>query len=162
MNLAIAADPSLLVRKTIRVAVSRDDAYDIFVRRFGQWWPLTTHHIGVKAAETAVIEPKVGGRWFERATDGTECDWGKVKVWDPPARFILAWSITADWQYDAELDTEVEVRFISEGEATTRVEVEHRKLEAYGERAGMMHGIFDSENGWSGLLQAYARAVTEA
>jgi hypothetical protein len=157
--LADTADASLLVHKSIRVDVSREDAFDIFVRRFGQWWPLTTHHIGAKAAETAIIEPKAGGRWFERSTDGIECDWGKVKVWDPPERFILSWSITANWQYDEQLDTEVEVRFISEGEACTRVEVEHRKLDAYGEQASLMRGIFDSEKGWGGLLHAYARAV---
>ena len=153
------ADSSLLVRKSIRVDVSREDAFDIFVRRFGQWWPLITHHIGAKAAETAIIEPRVGGRWFERSTDGAECDWGRVKVWEPPGRFILSWSITADWKYDEHLDTEVEVRFISEGDVATRVELEHRKLEAYGEHAGMMRGIFDSEKGWGGLLDAYARAA---
>ncbi len=158
--LNIGADSSLLVRKSIRVAVSREDAFDIFVRRFGQWWPLTSHHIGATAAETAIIEPRVGGRWFERATDGTECDWGKVKVWEPPGRFILSWSITADWKYSEQLDTEVEVRFIPENEEYTRVELEHRKLEAYGERADMMRGIFDSDNGWNGLLKAYARMIT--
>jgi hypothetical protein len=157
--LTVAEDSALLVRKSIRVEVSREDAFDIFVRRFGQWWPLVTHHIGAQAAETAIIEPKVGGRWFERATDGTECDWGRVKVWDPPGRFILSWSITADWKYDEQLDTEVEVRFIPEGDVVTRVELEHRKLEAYGERAAMMRGIFESEKGWGGLLHAYARAV---
>jgi hypothetical protein len=161
-SLTNAADSSMLVRKSIRVDVSRDDAFDIFVRRFGQWWPLATHHIGAKSAEIAIIEPKVGGRWFERSADGAECDWGRVKVWEPPQRFILSWSVTADWKYDVQLDTEVEVRFISEGEATTRVELEHRKLEAYGERAGMMRGVFDSEKGWGGLLAAYARAADRA
>lgn len=157
--LANTADSALLVRKSIRVDVSREDAFDIFVRRFGQWWPLVTHHIGTQAAETAIIEPKVGGRWFERSTDGAECDWGRVKVWEPPGRFVLSWSITADWKYDQQLDTEVEVCFVSEGPDATRVELEHRKLEAYGERAGMMRGIFDSEKGWGGLLAAYARAA---
>lgn len=157
--LGAGTDSSLLVRKSVRVAVSRGDAFDIFVRRFGQWWPLTSHHIGAAAAETAIIEPKAGGRWFERSTDGTECDWGRVKVWEPPERFVLSWSITADWKYDERLDTEVEVRFIPEGEQCTRVELEHRKLEAYGAQADMMRGVFDSENGWSGLLGAYVRAT---
>lgn len=158
--LSAGADSSLLVRKSIRVAVSREEAFDIFVRRFGQWWPLTSHHIGAAAAETAIIEPKVGGRWFERSTDGTECNWGRVKVWEPPGRFILSWNITAEWKYSEQLDTEVEVRFIPEGENCTRVEVEHRKLEAYGEHAELMRGIFDSEKGWGGLLKAYAGLIT--
>jgi hypothetical protein len=40
--------------------------------------------------------------------------------------------ISADWQYDPKLKTEVEVRFISEGKDGTRVELEHRHLDRYG------------------------------
>lgn len=47
-----------------------------FTEGHGTWWPLATHHIGTKPAATAVIEPGAGGRWFERAADGEECDLG--------------------------------------------------------------------------------------
>jgi len=150
---------SLLVRKEIVVEVGQARAFAVFTREHGQWWPLATHHIGAKAAETAIIEPFVGGRWFERAMDGSECDWGRVLAWEPPHRLVLAWEISAAWAHDATLRTEVEVRFIVEAAERTRLVLEHRLLERYGDQAETMRGIFDSEGGWSGILQRYAAAT---
>ena len=109
------------VRKEIVVEASQERAFRVFTAEHGAWWPLATHHIGAQAAETAVIEPRVGGRWLERAADGTECQWGRVLVWDPPGRLVLAWQIGADWKHDDALLTEVEVRFVALGPALTRV-----------------------------------------
>ena len=153
------ATPGVFVRKEITVEASQARAFDVFTREHGAWWPLATHHIGSAAAETAIIEPHAGGRWFERAADGSECDWGRVLVWDPPGRLVLAWEISADWKHDESIDTEVEVRFVSLGPARTRVEVEHRRLDRYGAAAEQMRGIFDSENGWTNILRLFvARA----
>jgi uncharacterized protein YndB with AHSA1/START domain len=152
-------EPGLFVRKEITVEASQARAFDVFTREHGAWWPLATHHIGSAAAETAIIEPHAGGRWFERAADGSECDWGRVLVWDPPGRLVLAWEISADWKHDESIDTEVEVRFVSLGPARTRVELEHRRLDRYGAAAEQMRGIFDSENGWTNILRLFvARA----
>ena len=154
-----AMEPGLFVRKEITVEASQARAFDVFTREHGAWWPLATHHIGSAAAETAIIEPHAGGRWFERAADGSECDWGRVLVWDPPGRLVLAWEISADWKHDESIDTEVEVRFVSLGPARTRVELEHRRLDRYGAAAEQMRGIFDSENGWTNILRLFvARA----
>jgi hypothetical protein len=152
-------EPGLFVRKQITVEASQAHAFDVFTREHGAWWPLATHHIGSAAAETAIIEPHAGGRWFERAADGSECDWGRVLVWDPPGRLVLAWEISADWKHDESIDTEVEIRFVSLGPARTRVELEHRRLDRYGAAAEQMRGIFDSENGWTNILRLFvARA----
>jgi hypothetical protein len=148
--------PELLVRKEITVEASQSRAFDVFTRELGVWWPLASHHIGALPAETAVIEPRAGGRWFERAADGSECDWGRVLVWDPPGRLVLSWEISADFKRDPRLDVEVEVRFVAAGPALTRVEVEHRHLDRYAEAAVQMRGIFDGENGWSRILQTFA------
>ena len=51
---------------------------------------------------------------------------------------------------------EVEIRFVPEGDARTRVELEHRGLDAYGEHAPAMRETFESAQGWGGLLQGYA------
>src|SRR5579864_2317480 len=144
------------VRKEITVEASQARAFRVFTEEHGAWWPLATHHIAQKPAATAVIEPRAGGRWFERAADGSECLWGKVLVWDPPGRLVLSWEIGADWKHDDALSTEVEIRFVALGPAQTRVELEHRQLERFGDAAEQMRTAFDSEGGWNGILRTYA------
>jgi uncharacterized protein YndB with AHSA1/START domain len=80
---------------------------------------------------------------------------GHVRTWDPPRRLVLTWEIFSDWRDDPSIQTEVEVRFTPEG-TSTRVDLEHRLLHQYGERAVPMRGIFDSDQGWKGLLDVFA------
>jgi uncharacterized protein YndB with AHSA1/START domain len=150
----------MVVRKTVTVDVPQAHAFSVFTEHFGLWWPLATHKIGKQDAVTAIIEPKRGGRWFERSADGAECDWGRVQVWEPPRRLVLTWQISANWQPDSTIQTEVEVTFVADGPDRTTVNLEHRQLEDYGKQAEMMRSIFDSEGGWSGILQRYANAAT--
>ena len=75
-------------------------------------------------------------------------------VWEPPSRLVLAWQITGEWAYDADLLTEVEVRFVPDGPDRTRVELEHRGLDAYGDGTDQMRDHFDS--GWPGILEGFA------
>jgi uncharacterized protein YndB with AHSA1/START domain len=143
------------IQKTIVVATSAERAFKTFTEEMSMWWPLATHHIGKSDAKTVVIEPFADGRWFERGVDGSECDWGRVRTWDPPKRLVLTWEIASDWRHDPSIQTEIEVRFSAEG-TSTRVDLEHRLLHYYGEKAAQMRGIFESEKGWTGILEAFA------
>jgi hypothetical protein len=97
----------------------------------------------------------VGGRIFERTPDGTEVDWGEVIVWRPPHRLGYLWHINAD-RSDA---TEVDITFVDQGDATTRVEIEHRGWERLGSR-GL--GRRDANrSGWNGLLPHYRAACSD-
>jgi uncharacterized protein YndB with AHSA1/START domain len=149
------------VRHTITVAAPQERAFMMFTEGFDQWWP-RTHKIGPSELAEAVLERREGGRWYERGVDGSECEWGKVLVWEPPSRLVLAWQITGEWAYDEDLLTEVEVSFAPEGPDRTRVELEHRGLDAFGERADEMRGTFDSPGGWPGILERFAQAATAA
>ena len=146
---------------TVVVEATQQRAFDVFTTGFGTWWPMESHHIGEKDAVDAVIEPRAGGRWFERAADGSECDWGRVLEWEPPSRITLAWHLNPDFRYDPDpaLATQVEVRFIPEGASTTRVELEHRGFAVHGERGETMKGAVGSDGGWKGLLQRFAEAA---
>lgn len=159
MKLDKMINEQMIVSRSIVVNVPQVHAFEVFTRDLGRWWPLASHHIGAASPETAIIEPKVGGRWFERASDGTECDWGRVLEWDPPKRLVLSWDIGADWKSKPNLGTEVEILFLAESSETTRVEVTHRYLERYGLNAEEMKITFGSSNGWSGILKGFAGAI---
>lgn len=148
------------LRKVVNVGASPEVAWRVFTAQIGRWWPLASHKIGRVPAVDAIIEPQVGGRWYERGEDGSTCTWGHVLVWEPTHRLVLTWEISADWTHDPELRTEVEIRFIAVEGGATRVELEHRRLDLFAARAGEMRGVFDSEGGWTDLLQAYAHAAS--
>ena len=145
------------VKKVVSVQAAPEIAWRIFTEKMGAWWPLTTYKIGKANAVDAVLEPHVGGRWYERGDDGSTCDWGRVLLWDPPSRLVLTWDISADWQPDPALNTEIEVRFIAEGKTATRVEFEHRRLDRYGARRDEMRRVYDTEGDWGKLLGSFAR-----
>lgn len=152
----------LAVRKTVTVAAPIAIAFEVFTARIETWWPMASHHIGESDCAAVVIEPRVGGRWYERGTDGSECDWGRVLAWDAPNRVVLRWQLDSRWQFDAALDTQVDVRFTALDAGTTRVELEHRGLEAYGDDALAMRQTFSSPNGWTGMLEHYAAVAATA
>lgn len=152
----------LAVRKTVHARAPQAIAFEVFTARIGAWWPMATHHIGSAECAEVVIEPRVGGRWFERGTDGTECDWGRVLAWEAPSRIVLAWQLDGQWKFDPTLLTEVEVRFVVVDAQNTRIELEHRGLEAYGPAAATMRETFGSPNGWGGMLDHYAEVAGRA
>ena len=123
-------------------------------------WP-RSHHIGTAAMKEAVMEPRVGGRWYEIGEDCSQCEWGKVLAWEPPGRVLLAWQITNQFKYDPGRSSEVEIRFIAEQPGITRVELEHRNIERLGAGAADMREKVDAPNGWAAILQQYAASVAD-
>jgi uncharacterized protein YndB with AHSA1/START domain len=143
------------VRKTIQVNAPQARAFEVFTARFGSWWP-KGHHIAAVEMKEAIIEPRRGGRWYEKGIDGSECLWGEVLVWEPPSKVVLSWRLNSKFQIDETVESEVEVRFIADGVNATRVELEHRiaSTDAEAIRAGV-----DSPQGWGGLLALYAEVA---
>jgi uncharacterized protein YndB with AHSA1/START domain len=148
------------VNRSVVVKAEVERSFAAFTGRMGRWWP-RTHSIGAAPLADVVVEPRVGGRWYERSTDGAECEWGKVLAWDPPGRLILAWQLDANWKYDPALVLEVEITFTALQGGMTRVDLEHRNLERYGEKAATVRDMVGSERGWLGILKSFV-ADTEA
>jgi uncharacterized protein YndB with AHSA1/START domain len=147
----------LLVRHELVVRAPVERCFDVFTDGLGSWWPLQPYAIGQSPAKTCAMEPRVGGRWYEVGEDGTECTWGHVKVWDPPHQVVLGWEIDAQWQPDPDSTSEVDVRFTAVDDGSTRVELEHRGFEYYGDAAEQMRDGVGGDTGWPWLLQAFAQ-----
>jgi uncharacterized protein YndB with AHSA1/START domain len=145
------------VTKTITVKAPVERAFEVFTAEYDSWWP-RTHHIGKTPMTRAILEGRAGGRCYTEHADGSECDWGRVLVWDPPRRLVLAWQIHGDWTYqpDPSHASEVEVRFSPEPGGLTRVDLEHRHLERHGATAAALRTAVDAPNGWTGLLALFA------
>ena len=156
MSLQIKPAP---IRKTVSVKAAPERAFRVFTADMTRWWH-PDHHLGKSPLKSAVVEPRAGGRWYEIDEDGTECNWGKVLVWEPPARVVFAWQLTAEWKYDPEFITEIEVRFIPDGTGT-RVELEHRHIERYAERAEAVRALLDAPEGWTLGMTRFA-AIADA
>jgi len=149
------------VRKSIVVKADVAHAFEVFTARISNWWP-RSHSVGASPQTSVVMEPRSGGRWYEIGQDGSQCNWGKVLAFEPPSRLLLAWQINGDWKYDPDLVTEVEVKFTSLGGGETRVELEHRNIERFGDKAETMRSAIDSEGGWSAIVKLYAEAAERA
>ena len=128
----------------------------------GGWW-LKGHSLLASPQRDVVIEPHAGGRWYEIGEDGSEMDWGKVLAWDEPERVALAWQLNAEWTYDPDFETTVEIRFTPDGDHTI-VEFEHRDLERFGDKAAEVRGDYETgmDGGWGELLAKYQAAAEEA
>jgi uncharacterized protein YndB with AHSA1/START domain len=148
------------VVRTVTVAASRERAFRVFAEQFGTWWP-REYSIGEADMADFVLEPRVGGRWYEVGVDGSECDTGRVLAWEPPERIVVAWQLDAAWKFDPDPAhaSEFEVRFVEEGPDSTRVELEHRGFERHGDGAPGVHGGVDSPRGWTYCLELFAKAV---
>jgi DNA-binding transcriptional ArsR family regulator/uncharacterized protein YndB with AHSA1/START domain len=153
--------PELKVTKSIVVDVRPTRAFAFFLDQ-ERWWPIATHHMAEPPGETAVLEPFVGGRWYERARDGSETDWGTVLAFEPPHRILLSWRMSADWTYEPDPDraSEIEVTFLPEGRVCTRVVYEHRHLERYGDRGERMRKALERPGAAAAVLHALQIALT--
>jgi uncharacterized protein YndB with AHSA1/START domain len=148
------------VTRSVLVPLAPDEAFELFVDRFDTWWPRDSHHIAEADAAEVFLDARPGGRWYERADDGTECDWGQVMEVDRPNRILLAWQLTPEWRYDPDTQkaTHVEVVF-SAKENGTAVTLTHSGFEVHGEPGAAMRESVGGDGGWGSLMELYRNAA---
>jgi uncharacterized protein YndB with AHSA1/START domain len=150
------------IRGTITLSMPVEAAFNFFTASFGTWWP-PEYHIGQAEMADAILEPREGGRWYERGVDGSECDWGRVLAWEPPHRLVVTWQINGQWQYDPDPGhaSEVEVRFTADGPGQTTVELEHRLLDRLAGGQALYEAIRGG-GGWTAILERFAKAAADS
>jgi uncharacterized protein YndB with AHSA1/START domain len=152
-----------VVRRQIVVQAPIDKAFAVFTTGFGDFKPPEHNLLAAPIAET-VFEPRVGGHIYDRGTDGTECRWARVLVYEPPDRVVFSWDIGPTWQLEGEPDntSEVEVRFVAETTERTRVELEHRNIDRHGPGWEAVRDGVGHDGGWPLYLDRYAALFTTA
>ena len=136
-----------VVRKTVTVDCTVEEAFRVFTADALSWWPVESHSIHQTVSEI-VFEPQVGGQVYEVSESGERGYWATVLQWDPPNRLVLAWNV----RRAEEEPTEVEVRFLPD-DAGTRLELEHRGWERLAEGGTEKRRDYDS--GWGSVLGEY-------
>jgi uncharacterized protein YndB with AHSA1/START domain len=148
-RLAVTIEP---LRLAFDVARPAGHAFAVWTRDIGRWWPVD-HTATGEAGLTVTLEPRVGGRIYERTADGREVDWGEVIAWEPPERLVYTWHL----RRSPEEATEVEIRFVRVDDGTTRVEIEHRGWERLGSDGPTWRDR--NRGGWASLLPHYVAAL---
>jgi uncharacterized protein YndB with AHSA1/START domain len=153
---------SAVVRRHIVVEAPAEKAFSVFTQRLGDFKPPEHNLLAAPIAET-VFEPRVGGHIYDRATDGTECHWARVLVYEPPLRVVFSWDIGPTWQLetDPENTSEVEVWFIAETADRTRVELEHRNIDRHGAGWETVADGVGNDEGWPLYLARYSALFGE-
>ena len=153
-------DVQTAVSTSIVVDAPLQHAFAVFTEDMDSWWP-EEHHILQAPLASMIFEPRVGGTVYDVGTDGSECHWATVLAYEPPHRVAFSWNVSPHWQIEADSArvSEVDVRFFSEGDNRTRVELEHRHLDRHGEGWDGMRDAVASPDGWPLDLQRFARRL---
>ncbi|MFF2901848.1 hypothetical protein [Streptomyces sp. NPDC057966] len=149
------------VWKSVDLPCSADLAFDLFTRQPTQWWP--HDHRLAQERQAVVFEPFLGGRWYERDSDGAERDWGRVLEWEHGRRLRLSWLIDGSFAPidDDALASRVSIVFGPLGPASTLVSIGHVDLHRHGPAAAAIRSVIDgpSPGDTLGCFARWARAV---
>jgi uncharacterized protein YndB with AHSA1/START domain len=147
---AVTVEP---LRKKIVVPLSPEEAFLLFTDGMATWWPLTTHSVAQEHAVSCRFEPLAGGRIFEIDDQGTEVEWGRVLVFEPPRRLVCTWYPGRGPQTAQQL----EIVFEAESGGTA-VSLEHRGWATLAEDALELRSNYD--RGWDSVLGRFVASVT--
>jgi uncharacterized protein YndB with AHSA1/START domain len=149
-----AADP----RVSVTVPTAPAEAFRIYTERQIEWQP--PGHLTVKESESITMEPRVGGRFYERGADGTEVVRGTVTEWEPPSRVAVTWRIGPGWRPapDDENASVIVVEFNPAGPDSTEVVFTYTHLERHGEMASVLRAAI-ANPGPDSAVERYAAAV---
>lgn len=148
------------VRASVTVPLGQPEAFALFAEGFGNWWP-REYTWGQAVLQRIGFEPHVGGRCYEIGPHEFHSDWGRVLVWDPPHRLLIAWQISPrrEPEPNPANASELEARFEPAAGDGTQVVLEHRGFERHGSEGAGYRDALASPQGWPWILARFAAAA---
>lgn len=145
MTTPTTRSPAPIMRAAV-VTVDPGTAFDTFVQQLAAWWPLSTH--GLFGGDATVAFE--GGEVVETALDGRRSVWAEVTAYERPHRLVLQWHPGRG----PEEASEVEVAFTAV-DTGTRVKIEHRGWERFGESAMLRRAVYARPGAWGSVLDHF-------
>jgi uncharacterized protein YndB with AHSA1/START domain len=139
------------IRRQVVVPAPPDQAFDVFTRRIGTWWPVARHSVHGAGARPGFRD----GRLIETGPGGEEVEWGTVLAWEPPRLLRMTWHPG----YTAERASEVEVVFTAADGGHTLVTLTHRDWAKFPDPRAARDSYGE---GWPVVLGAYAAMLPSA
>jgi uncharacterized protein YndB with AHSA1/START domain len=140
------------LRLSFEIRAPAEHAFEVWTTRLSSWWP-RGHSASGNPDTVVALEPRPGGRIFERTPDGTEIEWGEITLWQPPHRLGYLWHINRA-RSDA---TDVELTFVDLGDGTTRLDIVHAGWERLGSDGEAWRDA--NFSGWAALRHSFVPAA---
>ena len=137
-----------MIIKSVLLACNPQRAFALFTEQAGLWWPADRRHT---ADAHSAIRIESGGRFFERAADGSEVELGVVRHFEAPDRLRLDW-YPGTGQANP---TQVDIRFEAV-DGGTRVTVRHGPAGAAAAAAAFERTAPAFAQSWNLVLAALA------
>ena len=142
----------LAVRKSVFVRCEPEHAFHVYTEGMNDWYPIEGHSIFDDPEASIVWEGHVGGRVYERSSNGEEGVWGTIIIWDPPNELAMTWHPGRG----EETSQELSIRFTPE-EGGTRVDVVHAGWERIG--PDFRERMAGYNEGWPTVLALFVEAA---
>jgi uncharacterized protein YndB with AHSA1/START domain len=137
---------------SFEVACSVEHAFELWTSRIDNWWP-ADHTVSGSADADVFMQGGVGGRIFERTSEGVEHEWGEITAWEPPSLLGYVWHIGRE----RSSATEVQIRFVAQGPTSTRIEIEHSGWDRFGSEASEMRDR--NQIGWRTVVPHFLNEI---
>ena len=145
--------------KTIEVACSQKNAFEVFVTRMDTWWPMGKFTVSAMAGKPAMairVDPRVGGQIVEVGSDGAEVLWGTILTYQPHSRVSMDFHIPRPGDVVTARPL-LELDFTALGPALTRVTLTQSNFEALGDMGQAVRGGYTG--GWTMIFEGAYKAA---
>lgn len=151
-------EPLPALKKTIRLPLPAERAFDLFIRDLPRWWPVESHSLSAREGHRPLeirIEPCAGGRITELRHDGEVADWAELTAWETGRRLELAWHVGRARSHA----TRIDLRFDSAGPNRCEVTLIHSGFDVLGPAGEAAR--FNYDEGWDMVLGEHFRQACE-